>query len=425
MTAFLAIAFFYSAAADLIGNMLSSVPYALLTLILLLVIIGLTTLMITRTLATAINNIDFDAPEDIYDELNEFFQKILRRRRQSEEQMRELQVQSKTSNALIENMQDGFVMVDPAGTVITANPRALELFEADQNPEGKNIICLLTDSTFLHKVDYALAGEGGTMTLRKQSRLIQLSFLPSANNGAIILATDYTEKEQADKMRREFSANVSHELKTPLTTIGGYAEMIMAGLANPKDIGHFAEKINTEAKRMTSLIENILFLSKLDEQDIRETFTPCDISELAAEAIESLSRTAETQRITVSLIHTPCVINCNKLLIYEMLFNLINNAIQYNVSGGKVEVTVGKPAQSGNGAAYQCRITISDTGIGISKEAQDRIFERFYRVEQSRGRKTGGAGLGLSIVHHVVRYHNGDISFTSEPGKGTQFDINL
>jgi len=161
-----------------------------------------------------------------------------------------------------------------------------------------------------------------------------------------------------------------------------------------------------------------LFLSKLDEQDIREAFAPCDISEIAAEVIDSLSFTLEKQGVKIDFTSTPCIVSCNKLLIYEMLLNLIHNAIQYNIPDGNIRVIIKESDR-------RCFITISDTGIGIPKDEQARVFERFYRVEQSRGRKTGGAGLGLSIVNHIVRYHKGSINLTSEPGEGTQVDVQL
>jgi two-component system phosphate regulon sensor histidine kinase PhoR len=337
--------------------------------------------------------------------------------------MDELRVHSKTSTALIQNMQDGFIMVDPSGEVITANPRVLDLFEVKHSIEGKNIICLHTDSEFLEKTDYAIKGVGDTMTLTKNERVVQLSFLPSANQGAIILASDITEKDQAEKMRKEFSANVSHELKTPLTTIGGYAEIIMEGIAKPEDIVNFAGKINSETKRLIHLIENILIISKLDEQDTQKSFERCDIAQIAAEAAEGLSYQAEKQQVQISTETAPCIMDCNKILIYEMLMNLISNAIQYNIPKGSISVKVREAERLEEGRF--CHITVSDTGIGIPKEEQPRVFERFYRVEQSRDRKTGGAGLGLSIVNHIVRTHKGSIELTSEQNKGLQMDIYL
>jgi len=414
-----AITFFYGEARDLFGTLLRSTPFFVLLVALLFTLVILVSSFLTRNIASSINKIDFDAPDDTFDELGEFFQKVLRRDRQIESQISDLRIHSQTMGALIENMQDGFVMVDPTGKVITANPRAIALFGARQKPEGKNIIHLLADSAFLENVDAALAGEGGQMTLTKTEKAVQVSFLPSANKGAIILAADITEKQQAEIMRREFSANVSHELKTPLTSIAGFAELLSAGMVSEGDVPGIAGKIEVEAKRMINLIENILMISKLDEREGRESFLPNDIAEIACEAASGLSQMAEKHEIALILLLKPCFIKCNKLLIYEMFMNLIGNAIQYNTPGGKVDVSV---ENEGNG---RCKITIADTGIGIPKTEQPKIFERFYRVEQSRGRKTGGAGLGLSIVKHVVKYHGGEIQLMSEENKGTTVTVSL
>jgi len=419
----LSLIFFYGPASGLFRILAGSMTFIILFIVIFFSLIVFASGAITKKIARPINKINLDNPDDIFNELNEFFQKIMARDRQIESQVSDLRAHSETIDALIKNMQDGFVMVDPTGKVISANPRALALFETRQEPEGKNIINLLADTVFLEKVDAALEGIGGQLTLQKADRVVQLSFIPSSNRGAIVLTADITERAQAENMRREFSANVSHELKTPLTTISGYAELMAAGIVAPGDMAQFAGKIDVEAKRMISLIENILFLSNLDEQDAQRTFTSENVKEIAYEVVESLSHIAEKQQVAVNLTASSVMMNCNKLLVYEMIMNLVGNAIQYNVPGGKVDVTIYESHETGKGSF--CRIIVSDTGIGIPVDVQPHIFERFYRVEQSRGRKTGGAGLGLSIVKHVVRYHNGSISLESELGKGTRIEVTL
>jgi len=423
---FLSVIFFYGQAMALIGAITSSAMFLILLVVLLVGLVILAGGVLTRNLAGSINKVDFDTPDNLFNELDEFFQKIMARDRQIESQVSDLRAHSQTIDALIKNMHDGFVMVDPTGKVVTSNPRAIALFGARQDPEGKNVINLLADSAFLGKIDAAIGGVSGQMTLQKNDRLVQLSFVPSASQGAIVLTADVTERTQAENMRREFSANVSHELKTPLTIISGYAELMATGMAAPSDMATFASKVNTEAKRMISLIENIIFLSNLDEQDTHKAFAVENITEIAAEVIESLSQMAETREVEVSLSASPLIaIKCNKLLVYEMLMNLISNAIQYNIADGKVDITITKKSEPNPEPekGSTCYIAIADTGIGIPAEEQLHVFERFYRVEQSRGRKTGGAGLGLSIVKHVVRYHNGSITLESEPGKGTRFEV--
>ena len=419
----LAFIFFNDTARTLLRASVQSVPFLLLLLLLIFIIVYLIAARLTRHIAQSINKIDFDTPAHFYDELDEFYQNILRRDRQMESQISDIRVHSQTINALIENMQDGFVMVDPLGTVITANPKAITLFGARQNPVGKNVITLLSDTTFLAMVDNAMAGKGGQMSITKSEHVVQVSFVPSANQGVIILAADHTEKNEAERMRREFSANVSHELKTPLTVISGCAELLMAGMVEPEDVARFAEKINLGAKHMLELIENILFISRLDEKDMREAFSPHNIADITAEVVDSLSQIAQKQQVEILCNADALVLQCNKMLIYEMLLNLVNNAIQYNVPGGTVEVSVQEATQDDNSPI--CLVSVSDTGIGIPEADQKKVFERFYRVEQSRGRKTGGAGLGLSIVKNVVRYHNGNIALTSDSGKGTRIDVSL
>jgi two-component system phosphate regulon sensor histidine kinase PhoR len=197
----------------------------------------------------------------------------------------------------------------------------------------------------------------------------------------------------------------------------------MAGMVEPDDVARFAEKINHGAKRMLELIENILLISRLDEKDMRETFSPHNLADIATEVVDSLSQIADKQQVSITCKTESLVLQCNKLLIYEMLLNLVNNAIQYNVPGGKVEINV--QAITEDDETTVCLVSITDTGIGIPEADQKQIFERFYRVEQSRGRKTGGAGLGLSIVKNVVRYHNGNITLTSDTGSGTRIDVSL
>ncbi|MCL2189633.1 MAG: ATP-binding protein [Defluviitaleaceae bacterium] len=419
----LAFIFFNDAMRTLVRMSIQSVPFLLLMFMLLFIIVYIVSSKLTRHIASAINKIDLDTPEHFYDELEEFYQYLLRRERQTEDQISDIRAHNATMNALIENMQDGFAVVAPSGQVITANPRAVSLFGARQNPVGKNVITLLSDTAFLEMVDNAMVGKGGQMSITKNERVVQVSFVPSANQGVIILSADNTEKNEAEKMRREFSANVSHELKTPLTVISGCAELLMAGMVEPDDVARFAEKINLGAKRMLELIENILIISRLDEKDMRETFLPHNLADIATEVVDSLSQIADKQQVGIVCNAESLVLQCNKLLIYEMMLNLINNAIQYNVPGGKVEVTVQAVTDEDNVAV--CLVSISDTGIGIPEADQKKIFERFYRVEQSRGRKTGGAGLGLSIVKNVVRYHNGNISLTSDAGSGTRIDVSL
>lgn len=396
--------------------------HAMLWAFLLVMVFLLSFLMatwVTRNITQSISQIDFDSPDDIkaYDEFTKFIRTILQQRVQIGNQMHDIEERIGTIRAIIDNMQEGLVMLDQYGSIITANPSAIHLFGIDSDYEGKNAIFLTRNIVFLDKAKAALLGHGSQMVLDME-KTYQVSFIPSADKGALILIADITEKQLAERMRREFSANVSHELNTPLTAIAGFAEIICAGMAAPEDIAHFAGRINVEAKRMVEMIDGIMFLSRLDESDGAKEFVELDVAEAAAEAIESLSHLAEKKQIELSMATSPCIIKGNRLLIYEMFVNLIDNAIQYNKQGGWIKVAVSLRNQT----AY---ISVNDSGAGIPKEEQQRVFERFYRVDQSRGRKTGGAGLGLSIVKHIVRYHNGSIELESVINEGTRVYVKL
>lgn len=422
--------FFYYEAAALVNGMIDSSTLAVVSVILLAAAIlaasyGLA-FHVTRKVTDSISKIDFNAPDNIdtYDELATFVRMILRQQNQIETQMVELTEQGETIRSIFENMHEGFIMIDRFGAVVTANPRARDLFGAAPDCEGKNINYLTRNSSFLDKVKAALQGHSGQMTL-DMDQVFWVSFIPSPDRGTMILIADITERQLAEKMRREFSANVSHELNTPLTTIAGFAEILSKGQANPEDTVHFSTKIRDESRRMIDMVENLFFLSELDEMEGKEAFSQFDISHIAAEAIESLAPMAKAKRIEVTLADSSCPIYGNRRLIYALFTNLVSNAIQYNKSKGWVKIAV----SSRNQSAY---INVTDTGIGIPKEEQTRIFERFYRVDRSRSKQKGstgvepsGGGLGLAIVKHIVRHHNGTIEIESEPDEGTRVFIKL
>ncbi|MCL2015411.1 MAG: ATP-binding protein [Defluviitaleaceae bacterium] len=376
-------------------------------------------LSITKQITNTISKIDFNAPEDIeiYDELSSFVRTILRQQKQIESNMQEISEQANTIRSIFDNMQEGLVMLDSTSTVVAVNHFAVKLFAAQQNCEGNNIHFLTRDTIFLNKVKAALQGHSGQM-LMELEKIYQVSFIPSSDKGAIILIADVTERQLAEKMRREFSANVSHELNTPLTCIMGFADIIGKGNIANDDILYFANKISNESRRMIDMIENILLLSRLDEMDGREAYTEFDLSQPAAEAINSLQALAERSQIKLILVDSFALVQGNRHLIYMVFMNLISNAIRYNKAGGEVKIAVSAKKRF----AY---INVTDTGIGIPKEEKRRIFERFYRVEQSRNQSTGGAGLGLSIVKHIIRYHKGTIELESTPGQGTSIFVRI
>jgi two-component system phosphate regulon sensor histidine kinase PhoR len=239
---------------------------------------------------------------------------------------------------------------------------------------------------------------------------------PVTEGGAIILLLDITEKAMGEKLRREFSANVSHELKTPLTSIYGYAEMLYNGMIDKNDEHKLLGKIKDEAQRMNTLVQDIILVSKLDEGGVGDAFEDVDLRAVAGEVVEALLLNARENGITVHTTGDGALLRADRSMIYELLYNLVDNAIKYNRPDGKVDVDIRR--KSG-----QVEITVSDTGIGIPKEAQSRVFERFYRVDKSHSKKKGGTGLGLAIVKHIVRLHDGRISMESREDEGTTITI--
>ena len=316
-------------------------------------------------------------------------------------------------------MQEGLVLLDEKGTVLSINHAACRLFQADNGCVGRDF--LTVDRS--HELSLALetARKEGHSQLRCQrnGREYQLdaSRIQSGGEtvGTVLLTFDVTEQEYAERNRREFTANVSHELKTPLQGIVGSAELIQSGMVKPEDMPRFVGHIHDEASRMVTLVEDIIRLSQLDEGDAMPTET-VDLLALSQEAVTNLQDAAAKQQVSLSVDggHAP-VIGVRRLL-YEVIFNLCDNAIKYNVPDGAVKVQV----SSENGISS---VTVSDTGIGIAPEHQSRVFDRFYRVDKSHSKASGGTGLGLSIVKHAVQYHHGDIRLTSKPGEGTVIRI--
>jgi len=265
----------------------------------------------------------------------------------------------------------------------------------------------------------AQKGNNAEITTCISGRDYQLNATPVLTDGkaagVCLLAFDVTNKEQAGRMRREFTANVSHELKTPLHSIMGASELLEKGLVKPEDIPKFTEKIHSESKRLVTLIDDIIRLSQLDEGGAFPT-EEVELKALAAEVSESLREQAEEKNITVEVKGEAACVNGVRRLLYEIIYNLCDNAVRYNKEGGQVFITTAREEKA-------VVLTVSDTGIGIKKEHQDRVFERFYRVDKSHSRTTGGTGLGLSIVKHAAEYHNAEISLTSVPEKGSDITV--
>ncbi|HCL88531.1 MAG TPA: histidine kinase [Ruminococcus sp.] len=353
-----------------------------------------------------------------YDELLPLSQKIASQQRQIKRQMRRLQFEKDKISTLIENMAEGFILIDVDKKVLMSNYSASKLLGADDDGViDKTLIAFSRNEVLNDCVDKALSGESKNGDTTVKGRALQIITNPvysnGEKNGAICLIIDVSAKKKAEKMRREFTANVTHELKTPLTSISGYAEIIASGLVKPDDIPNFANKIHKESGRLLSLISDIMELSQLDEKFSDEEFAPVDLAGVASEVAEDLRSNAEKHGITITVDTKTAVINGNRNQIYELIYNLCDNAIRYNRENGSVKIITGDDNE-------HPFVKVADTGIGIPEKHHKRVFERFYRVDKSRSKETGGTGLGLAIVKHITERHGGEISLESSE-QGTTF----
>ena len=400
----------------------------LLILIVSLILAAVFAGRISKSTIRPINAIDLEHPEnaETYDELAPLLEKIDAQNKQIARQMEELRSRRREFESITENMAEGLVIVGHMAEVLTCNPSALKILNADKVPHKQSVLTLNRSEVFRHSVDSALAGKPSEVDLEIGGKVYRLIASPvrAADTedviGATLIILDITEKNERERLRREFTANVSHELKTPLTSISGNAEIIKNGIVKPEDVPHFAENIYKEAGRLISLVNDIIKLSKLDEDGGEITKEPVDLSEIVSEVADSLRAQAERRAIS-SEIHTEkAVIMGIRPILTEMIYNLWENAIKYNKEGGKLYVDIANECQDGRNFV---KFSIRDTGIGIPSADLERIFERFYRVDKSHSKEIGGTGLGLSIVKHGARLHGAEITVKSEIDKGSVFII--
>ena len=358
-----------------------------------------------------------------YDELAPFVRAIARQRERIVEQLEDLRKKTDTIGAIMDNMKEGVILVDGRGIIMSANKSVRGIFDADAPAanvpmEGKNILELLRDVDLLKNMRNALSGRSCEMDMERSGQTYRVYFSSVASVGVIILFLNTTERVNTEKMRREFSANVSHELKTPLTSISGYAEMLVNGMAKESERMSFAGKIKDEVARMITLVEDVMMLSEIDEGRSPRAVEDVDMAAVAGEAADALALKARENDISVKVTGKDIFLKANRAMIYEMFHNLIDNAVKYNKPGGSVEVSV---ADDGGHIV----ISVSDTGIGIPEEARGSVFERFYRVDKSRSRKTGGTGLGLAIVKHIAMASGAKIALESRLGEGTTVKVSF
>ncbi len=352
-----------------------------------------------------------------YDELAPFLGRIRKQKREIESSALALVERANTIKAINDNMKEGLLLLSRDGVVLTANPAALELFGAGEELVGKSILYASRDIELLEKVKLCLKGEKAMYSLSRGGNIYDVFLNPvldrGERSGAILLFLDVTAQSLAERQRKEFSANVSHELKTPLTTISALSEMIVSGIAKQEDIQAFAEKIGAQSQRLIAMIEDIMRLSQFDEGGPLEEREEFDLSALAQTVVNSLAGKAAEKGVRVNVTGERFSLSANRRMIDELMFNLLDNAIKYNKENGEVELSLIRNGDT-------CTISVRDTGIGIPKDQLGRVFERFYRVDKSRSQKTGGTGLGLSIVKHIAERHGGYAAVESRVGAGTK-----
>lgn len=393
----------------------------LLTAIIAAILSALLAHRMAKSIVAPLNRLDLDRPleNDAYEELSPLLGRIHQQHRQIEAQLRELRRKTEEFEQITENMGEGLVLLDGKGVVLSINPAARTIFHADSACVGQEFLVIDRDHTINLAVQTALERGHSEVRAVRNDREYQFDIsritVDGLTAGTVLLAFDVTEQAAAERSRREFTANVSHELKTPLQSIMGSAELLENGLVKQEDVPQFVGVIRTEAARLVTLVEDIIHLSQLDEGTAPEK-EQVNLLELADSAVSALRERAEERHIGLSVSGENLMVDGVRNFLYEMFYNLIDNAIKYNIDGGKVEVTV----LTGDTAAT---VSVKDTGIGIPPEYQARVFERFFRVDKSRSKASGGTGLGLSIVKHIAQYHHAEIKLHSGNGRGTIIEI--
>ncbi len=405
-------------AGVLVLNMLQPI---LLVLAAALILSGVLAGRLARRITEPLNRLDLEQPleNDTYEELAPLLRRMEHQRLLLRQQVDELKRRSEEFEQITGSMNEGLLLLDEAGTVLSINPAAQRLLGANTDCVGQDLLTVDRDVALSEAVREAKAQGHSEFRGQRNGREYQFDVTRIQSEGrtagVVLLVFDVTERAFAERNRREFTANVSHELKTPLQGIIGSAELLENGMVKQEDVPRFVGHIRAEAQRLVTLIGDIIRLSQLDEGEPMPT-EPVELLAVAQEAAENLQGAAAARDVTVTVEGEPVEIPGVKRLLYEIVYNLCDNAIKYNVAGGRVRLTV---ARCGTEAA----VTVADTGIGIPADQQSRVFERFYRVDKSHSKASGGTGLGLSIVKHAVQYHHGAIHLQSEVGKGTEICV--
>ncbi len=405
------------------GSILLSMmqPFAIL-LALALVLAGVLASKTSKNITKPLENVDLEYPEqaEVYDELAPFLRRIAVQKKLIAKQIREQQQRQREFYAITTNMQEGLLVLDTKGDVLSCNDGAMEILGVTKETEKQNVYTWNRSEPFRNCIQQALLGKHSETILEQNERIYKVLANPVLEEtlvvGVVVFLFDNTEKADAERLRREFTANVSHELKTPLTSISGFAEIIKNGMVQPQDIPHFANNIYTEAQKLIAMIQDIIQLSKLDETGDCMDMEYVDLENVVKTVCKRLEESAKKQDVTLQLQIENAIIKGVPSILEEMIYNLCDNAIRYNKKGGSVTITIA-PTET------EIKLFVEDTGVGIPYEEQDRIFERFYRVSRSRSKEIDGTGLGLSIVKHGAILHKATVSIESVCGKGSRFCI--
>ena len=405
-----------------VGALILGMLPAICAIILISVVVALImSHKMAKSIVKPLNELDLENPaeNETYEELTPILTKINKQHKQITRQMRELKQKSDEFEQITASMNEGLVLLDKKGVVLSINAAAKKLFSADETAVGRDFLTLDRSTDMSRAIEKALDGKRAEFREERNGNEYQFVINRIESDGKtvgiVILCFDVTETAFAERNRKEFTANVSHELKTPLQSIIGSAELLENGLVKPEDTKRFVGNIKNEATRLVSLINDIIRLSQLDE-DSEPATESVDLYDVANEVVEILTVSAAKKQVELHLNGEPCVMNGIRRYLYEIIYNLCDNAIRYNKDGGKVIVDLKNKDSN-------IILSVSDTGIGIPAEHQSRIFERFYRVDKSHSKETGGTGLGLSIVKHAVAYHGGKIKLESTVNVGTTITV--
>lgn len=404
---------------SLYSTMFSTLITLVVVIFAVLLISVLLSRRITKGIVEPINRLDLSDPMacDSYEELYPLLSRINSQNEQIKSQMNDLQKMQSEFSAIIQNMREGLVLLSNDGSILSINPSAARLLGIPlASCVGKYLLNFERSEEMRTAIEQLAQKMSAEFILLKGGRSYRVLANPVVTGGSLILMMDVTEQLAAEQLRREFSANVSHELKTPLQSILGYAEIMKNGLAKPADFPRFIDRIYREAQRLIALVEDIISLSHLDEGENMPT-ERVELLSVVREAVDRLQQVAADAGVTLNISGQAVEMTGVRRLIAEMVYNLCDNAIKYNHKGGNAQISVAKTEEGG------ALLTVSDTGCGIPEAHQSRVFERFYRVDKSHSKETGGTGLGLSIVKHAAARHNAKITLQSRENEGTTITV--